>query len=73
MQTKRIGRLVLKALWDFVLIPFKVLKWMVLSIQGKNIDNRTKLAQEISEAALVSMYDELFQRLVMQSHVSSAF
>jgi len=73
-QLKRIGRVTVKAFWDLIImVPYKFLKWLLLTLLGKNVDNRTKLAQEIAEAALTSMYDELFARLVMQSNVSSSF
>lgn len=77
LQWKRIGYKIGRGLIDFIILPFKILirlsRWMYLKAKGENIDARAKMAEDLGHAALVSMYNELYLRLVQQSHVSSAF
>lgn len=68
---------VFKTIVDFVVLPFKILfkifNWIIIKLKGGSLDNRQKLAEELSHAALVSMYNELYSRLVMQTNVSTAY
>jgi hypothetical protein len=77
LRFKRIIIRVGRGFIEFVILPFKVIvkviNMIVLKIQGKNIDVRNQMAAELGHAALLSMYNELYVRLVQQSHVSSSF
>lgn len=70
-------RKMVKLIWDVVVFPFMliyyIIRWVYKRVFIREPNRRDDFEKAISHAALVSMYDELFKRLVMQTHVSSAY
>ncbi|MDH5404156.1 MAG: hypothetical protein OEZ01_02215 [Candidatus Heimdallarchaeota archaeon] len=63
-------------IWEVVIFPvliiLNVLKWIYHKIRGVD-ESKETFEEEIAHAALVSMYDELYKKLVMQTHLSTGF
>ncbi len=75
--TKRGSKILIKAVLEFLVLPFKILyKILIFPLslfRESEIPTRTKFEQEISQLTLVEIYDELFKRLMMSDHISTAY
>ena len=62
-------------IWEVIAFPFmllwNILKWIYKLFTPSVHDARSQLEEAVSHAALVAMYNELFDHLVLQTHVSS--
>ena len=65
----------LRILWRLLAFPIKstyyILRRLTHKLRGGELDKKTKLEIEITQAALVSIYDELFNRLVKQDYIAT--
>ncbi|RMG36708.1 MAG: hypothetical protein D6732_07895 [Methanobacteriota archaeon] len=77
IQIGRIVRQIFVALIEFIILPFKVIfkatRWLVLKLFGKTTEKKETFESEIAHVALVSMYDELFQTLMLSSRMSTGY
>lgn len=73
-QLKRILKVVISKIWEVIIFPFTVLfglfKWFSAKFQDNEENTRQLFEEAVSHAALVSMYEELYKKLVLQSHLS---
>jgi hypothetical protein len=70
---KRIFGMIWEVLIFPVMLVINIIKWTYRRVVADESDPREKFEEAVAHAALVSMYDELYKRLVMQTHVSTAY
>lgn len=76
-QVQRKFKKLFSMISEVVIFPFMILfnlsKW-IISLFSKSEANARELFEEaVSHAALVSMYEELYKKLVMQTHLSTGY
>lgn len=76
-QVQRTIKKLFSMIWEVLIFPFMIIfnlsKW-IISLFSKTEPNARELFEEaVSHAALVSMYEELYKKLVMQTHLSTGY
>jgi len=77
-ELRRKFRRLLGMIWEVLAFPFIVLfnaiKWVIRKFGPDEEKNpRESFEEAVAHTALVAIYDELFKRLVMQTHVSTGY
>ncbi len=76
-EVQRKIRKVLSMIWEVIIFPVVIIlgvsKWLYKRFSGKERSAREMFEEAVAHAALVSMYDELYRKLVMQDHVSTGY
>jgi hypothetical protein len=76
-EIRRKFRKLLSMIWEVIVFPVVVLigisRWIWTRASGKERNPREMFEEAVAHAALISMYDELYKKLVMQDHVSTAY
>jgi hypothetical protein len=65
-KTKRLFSMI----WEVVIFPFMII-WNIFKWIYKKFTPSVQLEEAVSHAALVAMYNQLYDHLVLQTHVSS--
>lgn len=76
-ELRRKFRKVLSMIWEVIVFPIVIIlgigKWLWKRISGQESTAREMFEEAVAHAALISMYNELYRKLVMQDHVSTAY
>ncbi len=73
-QIKRTIQSIFNKIWEVIIFPFTILiglsKWIMAKFQEGEQNTRQQFEEAVSHAALVSMYKELYKKLVIQTNLS---
>jgi hypothetical protein len=76
-EIRRKLRRVISMIWEVLVFPIVILmgisKWLWKRLSKQERGVREMFEEAIAHAALVSMYDELYKKLVMQDHVTTGY
>ncbi|MCY3412585.1 MAG: hypothetical protein INQ03_13180 [Candidatus Heimdallarchaeota archaeon] len=73
-QIKAILITIVSKVWQVIVFPIKIIigiiLWPVKKFRGEEENKREQFEEAVSHAALVSMYEELYKQLIMQTNIS---